>query len=300
MTSATSCRTLDVALVGSYPPPHGGQAVHIKNLFEYVRMQGLEAKVFNTGSDKDVRADGVVNVTSSMSLLRRLLEFRFKLLHVHVSGPEDYGKLVPVWFAATVKRFPWLITIHSGNSASQLRGSNLFRRKISGALLGAAQQIICVNDAIREELSKVVETQAVFVIPPFSLDFSGSPLSAELNAFIANHAPLIPCVGLYEPAYGFDHAVRLMSSIREIHRDARLLLIGDMKNADWCRSLIENLHLQNHVKLCGNLPHQECLAAIKRSTLFLRPTRYDGDAISVREALALGVPVIASETDFRP
>ena len=39
---------------------------------------------------------------------------------------------------------------------------------------------------------------------------------------------------------------------------------------------------------------------MKRLTLFLRPTYFDGDSLSVREALALGVPVVASATDFRP
>jgi glycosyltransferase involved in cell wall biosynthesis len=34
--------------------------------------------------------------------------------------------------------------------------------------------------------------------------------------------------------------------------------------------------------------------------VFVRPTYFDGDASSVREALALGVRVVASDTDFRP
>jgi len=36
------------------------------------------------------------------------------------------------------------------------------------------------------------------------------------------------------------------------------------------------------------------------SDVFLRPTLEDGDSISVREALALGVPVVASRAGTRP
>ena len=39
---------------------------------------------------------------------------------------------------------------------------------------------------------------------------------------------------------------------------------------------------------------------MRRSDLVLRTTRYDGDALSVKEALALGVPVIATDTGMRP
>ena len=73
-----------------------------------------------------------------------------------------------------------------------------------------------------------------------------------------------------------------------------------MKGADWCLARMSEVSLKKHVGLCDNLDHQECLAVISRSALFLRPTLYDGDSLSVREALALGVPVVASTTDFRP
>jgi glycosyltransferase involved in cell wall biosynthesis len=39
---------------------------------------------------------------------------------------------------------------------------------------------------------------------------------------------------------------------------------------------------------------------LRRSHLFLRPTNTDGDAVSVREALYFGVPVVASDATVRP
>ena len=42
------------------------------------------------------------------------------------------------------------------------------------------------------------------------------------------------------------------------------------------------------------------LATLRSLDVFVRPTYFDGDASSVREALALGIRVVASDTDFRP
>ncbi|MDQ3755346.1 MAG: glycosyltransferase, partial [Acidobacteriota bacterium] len=55
-----------------------------------------------------------------------------------------------------------------------------------------------------------------------------------------------------------------------------------------------------HILLCGDVPHDATLRAIAESDLFLRTTLYDGDSISVREALHLGVPVIATDNGMRP
>ena len=50
----------------------------------------------------------------------------------------------------------------------------------------------------------------------------------------------------------------------------------------------------------GNVEHDKCLSIISRCDLFVRPTLVDGDANSVREALALEIPVVASNVGNRP
>jgi len=76
-----------------------------------------------------------------------------------------------------------------------------------------------------------------------------------------------------------------------------LVIIGPGEEA---KSQIFESEIPDHAYFTGPLPHDVVLAVIKRLTLFLRPTYFDGDSLSVREALALGVPVIASDTDYRP
>jgi glycosyltransferase involved in cell wall biosynthesis len=54
------------------------------------------------------------------------------------------------------------------------------------------------------------------------------------------------------------------------------------------------------VALLGELPRERALAVVAACDVFVRPTLVDGDAVSVREALALGRPVAASAVGARP
>jgi glycosyltransferase involved in cell wall biosynthesis len=52
--------------------------------------------------------------------------------------------------------------------------------------------------------------------------------------------------------------------------------------------------------MCGDVPHAQTLKTVAVSDVFLRTTLYDGDSISVREALHAGTPVIATDNRMRP
>jgi glycosyltransferase involved in cell wall biosynthesis len=65
-------------------------------------------------------------------------------------------------------------------------------------------------------------------------------------------------------------------------------------------ALVVKSGLKERIYLGGDLDHELCLALMARSSAFVRPTFQDGDSISVREALALGVPVVASNVGTRP
>jgi glycosyltransferase involved in cell wall biosynthesis len=292
---------MDVTLVGSYPPPHGGQSVHVRNLARYLRTQAFGVQVVNTGSNKKLDEAGVTNVDSAWGLLVTLLGARAPtVIHVHVSLPTDWGKLVPIAVAAKLKGIAWIVTVHSGGAVERLKSATPLQRFITRMILKTAARVICVNANIQEHVSPLAATGATIMIAPHSVDPSTDEPPPVIDRFMREHQPVVSCIGQFEPVYGFDDAVRLMATVIPHYPNSGLLLIGNERNAEGCSKLIAELGLRDHVMICGNLPHEQCLGAIRASDLFLRPTRYDGDALSVREALAMGVPVVASATDFRP
>ena len=116
----------------------------------------------------------------------------------------------------------------------------------------------------------------------------------------SDHAPLLLSVGLLEPEYDVPAQVRALESLRTDPPGAGLLLIGSGSLEAELRALIAASPAREHILLAGDVPHRRTLQAIASCSALLRTTLYDGDAISVREALALGTPVIATDNGMRP
>ena len=78
------------------------------------------------------------------------------------------------------------------------------------------------------------------------------------------------------------------------------MLVGDgSMRAEVAAAIDKSGHAKN-ICLAGNVEHEVTLHLIKDADVLLRTTVFDGDAISVREALHLGTPVIATDNGMRP
>ncbi len=102
------------------------------------------------------------------------------------------------------------------------------------------------------------------------------------------------------PVYGRAVAFRALKLAAEKHPEIGLALFGPGMHGDAFAEAVRNARVAGHLETFGELDHDEALALISGCDAFLRPTTADGDSISVREALTLGVPCVASDVAVRP
>ena len=86
--------------------------------------------------------------------------------------------------------------------------------------------------------------------------------------------------------------VEVLSQLRD--ENVRLLVIGDGPLGAAMRARAEALDLLDRIELCGALPHEAALEAIARGAVLLLPSLWEGLPIVLLEAMAIGVPVVAS------
>jgi glycosyltransferase involved in cell wall biosynthesis len=114
------------------------------------------------------------------------------------------------------------------------------------------------------------------------------------------HSPLLSTAMFFRPEYGFELLLDAITELKVVNPGIGCVVMGDGEHRDESMMRVRQAGLEDAILVTGDLDHERCLALMSRSDVFVRPTFMDGDSISVREALALGVPVVASKVGMRP
>lgn len=110
-----------------------------------------------------------------------------------------------------------------------------------------------------------------------------------------NNPPVILSVGRLDPPK--DQAC-LIRAIRGL--DVELLLVGDGVNRRALESLAVEEEVSERVHFVGAVPHDQIQRYFAMADIFAMASHYEGFCIPVLEAMASGLPVVASNTDPFP
>lgn len=294
---------LRVTLVGDFPPPLGGIAVHVKQLHGFLKEAGVAARVLDIGKGKHDLED-VVAVRGWLDYARHVsrLSTSDELVHLHISGNNAKAWAVAASLGASLSPHARrVITVHSGLMPAFAAESTQRRFMVRVALSGY-HRIVAVSDRVKDGIVCCGVAPNRIVVQPAFLASQVRPgaLPPEFAAIRARRHPLLSYAHHPSPVYGRELMFRALRELSRSYPEVGLAVFGpgsrERELAEAARvhgvgGLLENL---------GELPHQQALSVMAASDAFIRPTTADGDAISVREALALGVPCVASDVSARP
>jgi glycosyltransferase involved in cell wall biosynthesis len=295
---------MKVLQLGPYPPPHGGVQTNLVAIRELLLRRNIPCAVINITRHRKSEADEVYYPKSALQLLRLMYRLRCDVIHLHIGGNVTNRLLGLALACCSMPGSKAVLTFHSGGYPSSPAGQRMKRSSLAAFVFRRFDAIIAVNQQIADFFASlgVPREKIAFIYPhPMpSMDENMPPLSPELQRFYVAHDPVLISVGLLEPEYDLPLQIEAAGKIRHSFPNAGLVLIGSGSLEPQLRQQIATTPYREHVLLCGDVPHQVTLRAIAESDLMLRTTLYDGDAVSVRESIHLGTPVIASDNGMRP
>jgi glycosyltransferase involved in cell wall biosynthesis len=98
-----------------------------------------------------------------------------------------------------------------------------------------------------------------------------------------------------------EAVIRALPRVREAYPQVSLSVVGDGPYGPELKNIVADAELESAVAFHGNLAHDEVLAVLSRSHIFVFPTRVaEGFPKSVLEAMACGLPVVATPVSVIP
>jgi len=294
---------MHVIQLGPYPPPWGGVQANIVAIREYLIAHGVRCSVINLTRHRQSDREGVYFPKSAGKVIAILIRLRPQVVHLHIGGAVTNRLLLLALVCCLLPKSKAVMTLHSGGYPTSKDGSSARPWTLRGFVFRRFGRLIAVNEQLAKMFERFgVPSGRIRVIAPHVLPgtLPGATLPEKLETFFAKHNPVLLSMGWLEPEYDYPLQIRALGRVREWHPRAGLLILGDGRLKGELLAQIESSGYGSDVMLAGDVPHEAALAALARSDVFLRTTLYDGDSISVREALHLHTPVIASDNGMRP
>jgi glycosyltransferase involved in cell wall biosynthesis len=270
---------------------------------QFLIEQGIPCEAINLTRFRRPDRDGVYYPKNALELMWLLARLPYDILHLHIGGNLSARLLGLSLLCCWLPGRRAVLTFHSGGYPSSAEGRAMNARSWRGFVLRQFDALIAVNQEIVGFFEKCgVARSRIRMIPPHALPASrgGGCLPEWLREFFESHQPLLLTVGLLEPEYDLPLQIEVLSAVRQRYPNAGLAIVGSGSLQAQLEVQIEGVPYASDIKLCGDVEHGVTLSAIEACDVFLRTTLYDGDSISVREALHLGVPVIATDNGMRP
>jgi glycosyltransferase involved in cell wall biosynthesis len=246
-------------------------------------------RVTNLGLDHKRTAFGL------MRLARRLREIQPDVLFAHLNGPVRAAVI-----ARALARVPTRIVAveHTHYSTFGWKHRHV-RDRLMRYLLPRADWICGVSPQVVHDLESLFtgvrgRTSVLPTVAPDSLRKRCAP--PDHQWFRGVHRPQIICsvANLY-PLKGQDTLVRALHNVREVAGDVRLILVGRFDNQSYLRELqhlAAELSVANAVWFAGY--QADSIPFIAHSDAFVLASRSEGCPTVLVEALACGVPAIAT------
>jgi glycosyltransferase involved in cell wall biosynthesis len=238
------------------------------------------------GGHAHPRADGAV-VRSLISLMRK---HRFDVVHMRSDKAGSLGRLAALAAGLPTVYNPAGWSFHP---AFRNQIGQQFSLAVERALAPHTDAIICVSEAERrlalEKLDPVSDVYVVHNAAPE--DGAKPPRDVQLEAF-AREGPLAGCIAVLGPVKGVELFVRSAPHVFAQLPSARLAVIGNGPLRSRLQRQAQALRVDEGVRFFDfQRPSARQLQSLD---VFVAPSRYEAFGIGLAEAMACGVPQVAT------
>lgn len=208
-----------------------------------------------------------------------------------------------LYFYCKIRKIPFILWGHGGSRRRSISESKNIKDKIHRSLIRKSSAFICYTDGIKNELSRVIETQKLFVarntLDTESLFSIRNMLAKEGKKSVKEKLGLkrkkyICFIGRLLPSKQVDYLIDVYEIVKKAYQDSGLLIIGDGPDKNYLEKYVLGKEIEDIHFLGGISNWQHSGQYLYASDILVIP----GDVgLAVNHAFCFGLPVITQAGD---
>lgn len=207
----------------------------------------------------------------------------YDIIHAHAFLPGIVAR-----FLSVTKGTPSILTIHGTSLGTNL--NNPLKRWLEKFIL--CQVLYSAQITVSRDFLKIKNINKKVVYIPNAVDIE----QFDKVKISKTKQPTLIFVGRLHPQKNVSVLLQSIHTLKQEFPQIQLLIAGVGEEKAKLEKLIKNLNLSKNVKLTEEVTGAQLIKLYKSSHLFILPSIYEGQPLTILEAWAAKLPVIVTKT----
>ncbi len=229
----------------------------------------------------EVKVRSKVDPFAITRMAKVIRERRIDVVHTHLSTSSVNGTL-----AARLAKVPSVATVHGMSSKMSFL---------------TATRLIAVSHQVKSHLMQQGMPASRIDVVYNGLDTGDIQTNTDevrTRLGLLDVGPILGTVSRVTPLKGIDSAIRTVAHLRPEFPNLRYLIVGDGDAQESCQTLAAELGVAENVIFYGY--QKDVFSYLSAMDLFLFPSRKEAMGIALVEAMAAGLPTVATRVGGIP
>jgi glycosyltransferase involved in cell wall biosynthesis len=176
-------------------------------------------------------------------------------------------------------------------------------KSVIGWIINKASFAIALHKKHKERMQKISNRKQIEVIPngvSLSKDISCNQekflKKTNLESVSFKKIKIVAYCGRLSKVKGIDYLIPAIPSILKNAQNTYFLFIGEGE----LEKQLKNCENSNHILLTGKIAHEEVFGLLKCADIFVLPSIREASSNALLEAMAVGLPIVATNVGGNP
>lgn len=199
---------------------------------------------------------------------------------------------VPAWAAKKFLKIPYVIWGQGSDIYLPIR----FTRMTSKPILQNADAVLALTEDMKQKMREIYERK-IYVVPN-GVDLERFKIS--LGDKKEGDPKMIIFVGRLHPVKGVQYLIEAMAIIHRKMPNVKLVLVGDGVERSRLEELAKRLDLNGCIQFAGQVPQERIPQVMHQADIFSLLSLSEGFPVVLLEAMAAGLPIVATNVGGIP